>query len=409
MRILSLARKDLKQMFQSWQTAFFLLIMPIGFTLMFGFMFGGFGGKVEDPRLVIGLLDADQSTYSQNLTKMIETSEAVRPVTNGDATEDSLRKQVEDGSIVAAVLIPAGMEDALLAGEPLPLTLIADDKNTSVNQTIENAVITAYSRLYGATMTAALSQESYQAQAAFASEAEAQIYFDEAVGLAFEAWAQPPITIENTYTGAETEEETNAIENNGFIHSSPGMMAQFAIAGLIGAAEILVSERRNRALARMLTTGISRLGILLGHFLAMTTIIFLQLVVLAIFGQIFLQLNYLASPLATLLLILVSATTNGALGLLIGAMAKTSDNAVVFSLVPMFIFAGIGGAWMPLEFTSEAMQKWGHLSPIAWMMDGFKGILARGAGVEDIWLSLVALLGFSLLFFALGAWRFKFE
>ena len=51
MRILTLAGKDLKQLFQNKQTAIFLLLMPVLFTTMFGFMFGGFSaGDQEDTR-----------------------------------------------------------------------------------------------------------------------------------------------------------------------------------------------------------------------------------------------------------------------------------------------------------------------------------------------------------------------
>ena len=186
-------------------------------------------------------------------------------------------------------------------------------------------------------------------------------------------------------------------------------MAQFAIAGLIGATGILVSEKRSRSLSRMLTTGFSRMGILTGHFLAMTTVIFLQLIVLMIFGQLFLGLDYLASPLATFLVILAAAMVNGALGLLIGSLAKTSETAIIYSLVPMFLFSGLGGAWTPLEFTSETVQMVSRFTPVAWMMEALKDILARGAGLETIWLPVVVLISFAALFFTLAAWRFNFE
>ena len=65
------------------------------------------------------------------------------------------------------------------------------------------------------------------------------------------------------------------------------MMAQFAIAGLIGAATIIVLERKSRALARLLTTGVSQVEILLGHYLAMFVMIFVQFSLLTLFGQLF--------------------------------------------------------------------------------------------------------------------------
>ena len=408
MRVLTLAFKDMKQLFQSWQTAFFLLIMPVIFTLMFGFMFGGIGGDQDDPRLLIGVLDLDQSNYSQEYIDMLEGSAAVRPIVNQDYTETTFRREVETGDLQAAVVLPVGFADALAAGNPLPLAVIADEKSATLSQSIQSAVQSVYDRLFGMVQTASLSQQTIL-QLAELSPAEKEAYYQQALFLAGFAWEAPPVTTVSTYSGAETDAEAAAIEENAFIHSSPGMMAQFAIAGLIGAAEILVTERRSRALSRMLTTGFSRMGILSGHFLAMSGVIFLQLLVLAVFGQLFLDLDYFASPLATLVLLLVSASANGALGLLIGALAQTPEKAIVFSLVPMFLFSGLGGAWTPLEFTSETVQFVGHFTPVAWMMDGFKDILARGAGLETVWLPVLVLLGFAALFFSLGAWRFKFE
>ena len=43
MRVIDLAIKDLTQIVRDWRAAIFLLIMPIAFTILFGFAFGGFG------------------------------------------------------------------------------------------------------------------------------------------------------------------------------------------------------------------------------------------------------------------------------------------------------------------------------------------------------------------------------
>ena len=187
------------------------------------------------------------------------------------------------------------------------------------------------------------------------------------------------------------------------------MMAQFAIAGLMGAATIIVLERKSRALARLLTTGVSQVEILLGHYLAMFVMIFVQFSLLTLFGQLFLQLNYYQQPLATLSMIIATALFAASLGLLIGTVAKTDNQVVVFSLIPMFVLAGLGGAWVPLEFTPETVQLIGHLSPVAWIMDGFKDILIRGAGLSEVLLSVAVLLGFTVVCLSLAIWRFRYE
>jgi len=190
-------------------------------------------------------------------------------------------------------------------------------------------------------------------------------------------------------------------------HTSPGMMLQFAIAGLITAATIIVNERKTRSLQRLLTTATSRVHILLGHYLAIFTLIFGQFVLLIVFGQLFLHVDYLRIPLATLLVAAAAAACISAMGLLIGVFAKSEEQTVVLVMIPMFVLSGLGGAWMPLEFTGAAFQSIGHVSPVAWAMDGFKNIVARGLDFNSVLLPVAALAGYAALFFALAAWRFR--
>jgi ABC-2 type transport system permease protein len=47
--------------------------------------------------------------------------------------------------------------------------------------------------------------------------------------------------------------------------------------------------------------------------------------------------------------------------------------------------------------------------PTSWAMIGMNDILLRGQGMAGIAGSLVALLGFAVLFFAVGIWRYRYE
>jgi ABC-2 type transport system permease protein len=187
------------------------------------------------------------------------------------------------------------------------------------------------------------------------------------------------------------------------------MIAQFAIAGLMGAATILVLERKNRSLQRLLTTDMSRLAILIGHFVAMLVMIFVQILILILFGQLLLKLNYLSQPLATMLLALATALFAASLGLLIGALAKTPDQVIIYSLIPMFVLAGMGGAWVPLEVMPDGFERVARLTPLAWTMQGFQDVLVRGLGLAAVSLPVAALLGYAAVLFVLAVWRFRFE
>jgi ABC-2 type transport system permease protein len=182
-------------------------------------------------------------------------------------------------------------------------------------------------------------------------------------------------------------------------------MLQFAIAGLLTSAQVIVTERKSRTLQRLLTTATRRIHILLGHYLAIFALIFAQFLLLIAFGQFVLHVEYLRVPVATLLVAFCAALSISAMGLLIGVLARSEEQAVIFSLIPMFVLSGLGGAWVPLEVTGETFATIGHLSPVAWAMDGFKNISIRGLGFESVLLPAIALAGYALVFFALAVWR----
>ena len=414
MRIIDLARKDLLQIARDWRTALFAVVMPIVFTLFFGFVLGRTSSGDDDPRLPVGFVDHDHgSTLSSSLYTMLEASMAVRPVLLEGREAEQAGEKVRDETLVAAVIVPAGWGERTFAGEAPDLTVITDQA-VRASHMAGNAVHAAVMRLLGATQIARIGAQAFQGTpqgaAALDSESARRAFLDEALALAGEAWRQPPLDVVVEQTAAPSGDEGQASTNPfGFAQSSPGMIVQFVIFGLMTSAGVLVSERQSGALQRLLTTPITRAEVIGGHMLAMFLIIMLQQALLIAVGQLAFGVDYMRAPLGTVLMMATLALWSASVGLLIGAISKVPEQAVTWSLVAMFIFAGMGGAWFPLEFTGQAFSTIGHLMPTAWAMDGFQNIVLRGQGLGSVLLPAGILLGFAVLFFGLAVWRFRFE
>lgn len=389
-RILDITLKDLMQILRDRKTFLFLLIMPIGFTLLFGLAFAG-SGQPADSRLPVGYLDRDGAALSADLKSLLVTSTVIRLDDTPGRSVADLEALVGKGKLAAAIVVPAGYSQAMLNGGLLKLVFDADPSQSST-ASVESELLVASNRLASALRIARIAAKTAGDPAAL----------NPALTAALDAWKNPPIRVSIT-SGISSKPQNQSIMS--MAHSSPGMMIQFAIAGLLTAATVIVNERKSRSLQRLLTTATSRVQILVGHYLAIFTLIFIQFLILILFGQL-LQVNYLRLPLATLLVVLMTAVCIAALGLLIGVLSKSEEQAIIFSLIPMFVLSGLGGAWVPLEFTGPTFQAIGHVSPVAWAMDGFENIASRGLGFNSVLLPAAALAGYALLFFFLAAWRF---
>jgi len=390
-RILDIAFKDILQLTRDFKTFMFLILMPVLFTFLFGFAFGGFSNNVSDSRLPVGYLDQDDSWVSEALHDQLADSDVIRLDEDPSRTYPDLERLVADGDLAAVIIVPDRYGATFAKGKNARLIIIADTSTTAWT-TIESDIMATLSRLDSALRTATIMEKI---------DAE-RMPFDYAFEQSLDAWDEPPIAVVETTSSAVADTD-DGVEQ--LAHTSPGMMLQFAIAGLLTAAQVIVTERKSRTLQRILTTATRRIHILLGHYLAIFSLIFIQFTLLIAFGQFILGVNYLRDPGATLLVAFSAALCIAAMGLLIGVLARSEEQAITLSLIPMFVLSGLGGAWLPLEVTGETFAAIGHVSPVAWAMDGFKNISIRGLGVESVLIPVAALAGYAIVFFALSVWR----
>ena len=389
MQMLSLFGKDLKQVLRSRSSAIFLIIMPLFFMGLFGLT----GSGSSDSRIKMGILNmSPDSAYAKALTKLLDSSEALNPV--GLTTSD-VSDMVREGRYAAVLIIPAEFEEQARIGKA-SLTLVFEQA-TATGQAVSNSVRAASNRLSSALLIGQISATTL-------GDAQSEELKNEAALSAADAWRNPPLRVIS-----KNEEKFQPKGSAILLQMAPGILVQFAVFGLITTASLLVTERKDRTLQRLLTTPVRRSHILGGHILAMFTIVMVQEILLALVGQLFFGVDYLREPLALLLIMVTLALWSASLGLLIGALAKALEQVIILSMAGMFIFCIMGGVWFSLELTGDVFATVGHMLPTAWAMDGFQNLLVRGLDLGSVLLPSGMLVLYSFLFFGLALWRFRFE
>jgi ABC-type multidrug transport system permease subunit len=410
MRILDLTLKDLVQIFRDRKILLFLVAMPVAFTIFMGYMYRS-PAQASDPRLALGWVDGDpQGALSQALRTMFENSGAFKIV---DIQQSQASEMVGSGKLAAALIIPKDFSQNTLTGMSTPITLLGDESSNTGQQVLQLARPLIL-RLNSAVEIARISNEAGSASPAIdggglaktnAGQAALLASFNQAV----QAWSQldagePVVASEMAFGKSGSGDET---AENPYNQTSPGILVMFSIFSLVTSASLLVAERKTRTLQRLMTTSMKPWQIIAGHLLAMFSLVFLQSLMLVVFGQLVLKVDYLRQPFGIFLVVLSLGLWVASMGLLIGVIARGDEQVVLYSMVAMFVFAALGGAWFPLEGAGRAFATIGHLTPAAWAMDGFQNILVRGLSLGSVLLPAGILLAYALGFFGLATWRFR--
>jgi ABC-2 type transport system permease protein len=150
--------------------------------------------------------------------------------------------------------------------------------------------------------------------------------------------------------------------------------------------------------------------------LAFVGVVFLQMLMLFGVGSTLFDMPLGDSPLALLALTLALALAATGLGMLLGSVARTSKEAgnigTVVGFLLYFASGQIGGSISRTGFEAglEGFRYYlSQITPHSHAFDGYLKVILGGAGVADILPNILALLGFALVFFLVGLWRFKYD
>lgn len=419
--ILDIAWNELRILFSDKGIWLNLVILPILISVAVGFANGGgASSSTEGPRLVVDVIDADNSTLSQQFLADIRAANArvlLCPIDNDEADacgmgETALLPEVaqnrlEDEASLALIEIPAGFGESVLSGQQATV-LYRSNEDITAPQYILQAVQVAAQRAGGAQAAVSVANE-------VASDLSILEFSDEADHATFEQgvreeaqalWASDPITVE--YVLASVEPQAEGTGNAGFQQSIPGIGSMYVLFTVLPLAAMMIRERKQWTLQRLVTMPLSRGQILGGKLLARFVMGMIQYGVMFGFG-LALGIRYGNDPFALILLMVVFTLCVTSLALAVTTLLKTEPQADGITLFMSLTLAPLGGAWWPLDIVPEWMRVIGHISPIAWVMDGFHSLIFFNGNLGTIIVPILVLLGMGAAFFAFGVARFRFE
>jgi len=396
-KILAIAWKDAIVRFASSSELLFFIILPIVFTFLLA---GGTPSGNEDPRIELLVVDEANTSISQQIIKELENSTAVRPEV---LTREDAQKQFNDRRADAVFIIPAGIDIASLQNSSAEVELLQQPNN--INATIaERAVLTAIRRVSSSISAAQNAVNAREAKQPFASDAERQTYFESSLEMAQSIQEDAPERV--TVVEGLTEDQ---IEYDPRANSSAGQLITWVFIPLFGISALFAYERQQGTLRRLLTTPSRKATFLLGTISGQVVMALIQMLLLVGFGILVMKLNWGREPLALFVILLCSALAAAAFGTTMGTFIKTEGQASGLSIMFGMVFALMGGCWYPLELFPPAIQNAVKILPTTWAMQGMLDLVLRGKGLVDILPEAGVLLGFAVLFFSVGVWRFRYE
>jgi ABC-2 type transport system permease protein len=195
----------------------------------------------------------------------------------------------------------------------------------------------------------------------------------------------------------------------------PGFTVLFVFLTAQATARSIYDEKKVGSFRRLLAAPISKASLLAGKIIPNFITALIQTGVIFAFGAFGLSLLGLSpvelgkDPVALVIAILLIALCSTALGVVIASLARTEGQIGGLSTLILWGLGTLGGSIIPYFILEKMLGPIPMALPHYWANKALDDIMVRGMMLTDVSLELIVLLGFTLVFFLVGLWRFDFD
>jgi ABC-2 type transport system permease protein len=356
-RIWNLIIKEFTQLFRDRLLAPLVLLGPLSELVMIAW-----SSSQGIDHLPTAVLDLDNTGASRDLVVTMTNSETFDPYYVEHL--DQITADVTSGRALAAWVIPHGFEAQLLEanGEPAPVQLIVDGSDVMSAQT---AVTTAsgLAASYGQSV-----QPIVAGSAQMPLDMSLRVWFNEEMK-----------------------------EANYMIPSELGFIA--AAVAIMLASMVIAKERELGTLEQLMVTPIRSSELVIGKSVMAVTlgyILFLLMLALVVLGF---KVPMRGSLALLMILSLLYMIVELGWGLMISAFAKTQMQALLLAFALVMVMIIFSGYAFPVDTMPPFMQALSNFFPLKHWLIVFRGILLKGAGVQELWPQLLAIFGLGIVIY----------
>jgi ABC-2 type transport system permease protein len=402
-------------------------LLPIVFFSIFALVFGG-GSRSTVSRVRVALVDEDGSDLSRRIAAAMERESGLRvrraapppgapagapevPVTRARAEE-----MVRSGELPVAVILPRGFRVSWEPGAGRPEVEILSDASDPI----------------AAQVVAGLLQKTVMIAAPDAMMADGLKLFEQNGGpftpeqrRAVDAWlphlresaggdpdAEPGgegVAGEGGADGQLAEglvsvRVTDVMTRKGgksrpiIAFYAAGIGVMFLLFSCSGAGGMLLEEVESGTLERLLGSRLGMGRLLLGKWLFLGMMGFLQIAVMFVWAMLVFGLDLLSHLAGFAVMTGVTAAAAGAFGLVLAALSRSRAQLSGISTIVILSMSAVGGSMFPRFLMSETMQQAGLVTFNAWALDGYVKVFWRDAAPIDLWPQVLVLASLTGLF-----------